>query len=492
MRDVSTILRGGGFLPVATLVIMWMTCVATMTAVDAFVSSPPSHPYHLSSYLTRRTGTMKKSTRTSLPPALFLTTSNLSFQHSSLATRPSSSFLYASLTDPGNEEQESLVSRRNIETFISSTLGAIAILACIVLFHELGHYLTAKSLGVAVDEFSIGWGPKLASFTSSSAMSGVGVVGEQFSLRLLPFGGYVSLNGHSLATLPWLNRIEVLLAGIFFNLILSFLIYTRQIMAAASGLTVPVFDSGILVSGLAEDSPARGSLEEGDVIAAVNGRILLPKPSSSAVQVDQIIDKLIQEVQATPDGEHIIFTVLDAMHKRGVRNVEVTPTRRGSVGGDATTPPSLGVFLLPHLVGFDERKTDNSIDAMAYSASHVLQLTQDTATGIMIVFGNWLKSTMTMKKNLAPPPPSKQQSNASTTPSSTSSSSSSSAGYRVRGPLGVVKKASKVVQTNDWDAILDYVATLSINLAVINCIPIPPSDGFQILLTTFNEAASKL
>ena len=468
-----------------------VTCVAT--SVNAFLSPSP----HQHSYCTR-TAAMK----THSPPALLFltTTSNLSFQHDlptntrSLisprgTTRPSS-FLYASLTDPGKneEQQESFVSRRNMETLVSSTLGAVAILACIVLFHEFGHYATAKSLGVAVDEFSIGWGPKVASFTTTTATSGGG--GEQFSLRLLPVGGYVRLNGYSLAALPWLNRIQVLLAGIFFNLILSILIYTRQIMAAATGLTVPVFDSGILVSGLADDSPAKGLLQEGDVIAAVNGQILLPKPTSSAVQVDQIIDKLIQEVQTTPDGEHIIFTVLDAMHKRGVRNVEVTPTRRSSLGADATAPPSLGVFLLPHLVGFDERKTDNPIDAMAYSASHVLQLTQDTATGIMVVFGNWLKS-MTMKKLQLPPSP---KATAAANPSSTtsSSSSSSSVGYRVRGPLGVVKNLSKVVQTKDWDAILDYVATLSINLAIINCIPIPPSDGFQILLTTFNEAVSKL
>lgn len=64
----------------------------------------------------------------------------------------------------------------------SSPLGAIAVLAGIVLVHECGHYLAARSFNITVDEFSVGFGPKLFGFEA---------FGNEFNLRALPLGGYV-------------------------------------------------------------------------------------------------------------------------------------------------------------------------------------------------------------------------------------------------------------------------------------------------------------
>lgn len=69
-----------------------------------------------------------------------------------------------------------------ILSLVSSPLGALAILAGIVLIHELGHYGTAKAFGIKVEEFSIGFGPKLFGFQIQQ---------DEFNLRALPLGGYV-------------------------------------------------------------------------------------------------------------------------------------------------------------------------------------------------------------------------------------------------------------------------------------------------------------
>jgi len=63
-----------------------------------------------------------------------------------------------------------------------SSAGALAVLAGIILVHESGHYLAARTFGIEVEEFSVGFGPKIA---------GVELFGNAFNLRFLPLGGYV-------------------------------------------------------------------------------------------------------------------------------------------------------------------------------------------------------------------------------------------------------------------------------------------------------------
>ena len=63
---------------------------------------------------------------------------------------------------------------------------AILIFGVIIVIHELGHFLVAKSCGVKVNEFAIGMGPKIFSFGKGET---------KYSLRALPIGGYVSMEG---------------------------------------------------------------------------------------------------------------------------------------------------------------------------------------------------------------------------------------------------------------------------------------------------------
>ena len=74
----------------------------------------------------------------------------------------------------------------------SSPVGAIVVLAGIVLVHESGHYLAARAFNISVEEFSIGFGPKLLGFEA---------LGNSFNLRALPLGGYVKFPENYNATL---------------------------------------------------------------------------------------------------------------------------------------------------------------------------------------------------------------------------------------------------------------------------------------------------
>ena len=99
-----------------------------------------------------------------------------------------------------------------------------------IFLHEFGHFIAAKKFGVLVHEFSIGMGPKLFSKKGKETV---------YSLRLLPIGGYVKLEGEnsleeekdlnnprSFANLHPLKRIIILFAGAFMNVLLGFLLLT--------------------------------------------------------------------------------------------------------------------------------------------------------------------------------------------------------------------------------------------------------------------------
>lgn len=91
----------------------------------------------------------------------------------------------------------------------------------IIFFHELGHFLLAKASGIRVNEFALGMGPKLLGFQKGET---------QYSLRLLPIGGYCAMEGEdedsgdprAFGNKPVWKRFLVVAAGGIFNIVLGF------------------------------------------------------------------------------------------------------------------------------------------------------------------------------------------------------------------------------------------------------------------------------
>ena len=123
-----------------------------------------------------------------------------------------------------------------------------------VVLHELGHFIAAKSFGVQVHEFAVGMGPKLFSFGKGET---------KYSLRLFPVGGYVKLEGEneleendnprSFSNLAPLKRIIVLIAGATMNLLLGLLIFT--FINVKMGITPSVIRDIDASSYTASESP---------------------------------------------------------------------------------------------------------------------------------------------------------------------------------------------------------------------------------------------
>ncbi|MDD2697520.1 MAG: RIP metalloprotease RseP [Arcobacteraceae bacterium] len=151
---------------------------------------------------------------------------------------------------------------------MSGFIVFILVLSVLVFVHELGHFSVARYFGVTVHQFSIGFGPKLVSKYWK---------GTNWSISLIPLGGYVQMKGQedldptktsmekdSYSILTPSKRILVLLAGPFANFILAFFLYIFVGLMEHNEL-------GNQIGGVLKDSPAyQGGLRDGDKVIAIN------------------------------------------------------------------------------------------------------------------------------------------------------------------------------------------------------------------------------
>jgi len=146
----------------------------------------------------------------------------------------------------------------------------IFVLGVLVFVHELGHFLVARWLGVRVITFSVGFGPKLFSFRRGDT---------EYALSILPLGGYVKMAGENpddpqtgardeFLSRPKWDRFRILLAGPVMNILLSVVLMT---IVLAQGAQVPAFqDDPVDVGVVEKGSPAeRGGIRPGDRIVKV-------------------------------------------------------------------------------------------------------------------------------------------------------------------------------------------------------------------------------
>ncbi|CCO25189.1 RIP metalloprotease RseP [Maridesulfovibrio hydrothermalis] len=151
----------------------------------------------------------------------------------------------------------------------------ILVLGGLIFFHELGHFLVARALGIGVKTFSLGFGPRLTGFTWGAT---------NYRLSLIPLGGYVSLageerdmtedNGFTEKELfmnrpPW-HRMLVVAAGPIFNFVLAWIIFWGIILSHGQMGLAPK------VGKLQPDSPAfQAGIKVGDDILTIQGKKII-------------------------------------------------------------------------------------------------------------------------------------------------------------------------------------------------------------------------
>ncbi len=212
--------------------------------------------------------------------------------------------------------------------FLLQLLQFIAGIAILIIVHELGHFLAARLFKVEVEEFGIGFPPRLATLFEAS--------GTKFTLNTIPLGGFVRPKGENdpdipgglAAASPWV-RLGVLFAGPFMNIAVGILL--AVILFYNLGEPVP---DRVLVMGVVPGSPAdTAGLQEGDILLEVNGE---PVKSTDALH-DAIYANLGQPTE-------LVFQRGEQVRQVTVVPRDPPPPDEGAIGiamGYATQPTTV-------------------------------------------------------------------------------------------------------------------------------------------------------
>ena len=226
-----------------------------------------------------------------------------------------------------------LASFASVMTTVGYVLVAILVLLVMITVHELGHYIAGKIFKFKIEEFAIGFGPKIFKKQKKN--------GEIFSIRLIPLGGFCSFGGEDKESdgpndfnnkKPW-QRIIVLVAGAFMNYLLSVIIICATFGAYGR--------NAILVNDIVEDPTySTVSLVDDDVILSINGKktylltdlmgTLEGKEKGELVTISVLRDKKVQSVRVAL-REDAIFKNLEDVE--GLSNVLGTAKIEGKQKG---------------------------------------------------------------------------------------------------------------------------------------------------------------
>ncbi len=295
---------------------------------------------------------------------------------------------------------------------ILTIAAAVFVFGLLVLVHEFGHFITAKMTGMRVDEFAIGFGPKIISKKHGETV---------YSLRAIPLGGFNDIAGmdpdnntageRGFCAKPVLSRMVVILAGATFNFILPivlfFAIYSTLGMATPS--TEPVI-GGIIKSMSAE----KAGLKEGDRILSVDGQ--------KVATWKDFTDKL----KGVDAGQNVLL-----QYKRGEEISEVTLS------------PTFNEQEKRVLIGVQSSivyESKTIPESFALSIEHTKEITVYMLESIARLF-----KEPEQTENLA-------------------------------GPIGIVQMSGQVAERG-FIPLLNFAALLSINLGIINLLPVPVLDG---------------
>lgn len=225
-----------------------------------------------------------------------------------------------------------------------TTLWAIVIFLLVILFHEFGHFVVAKLLNVRVNEFSIGMGPALLNKQTGET---------KYALRLLPIGGYVSMEGEDTASddprsfsrTPVWKRFLIIVAGALMNFVLALLVLL--LVFGLRGKEIPVIGEFTETSALRE-----AGFQTGDRIVSIGGDPVSDWPDLLE-QVAALPADTPVEVTADRNGSEITETVTPFLDQTSGRVLlGIIPDTEKDAG--FTLQNALGTFwtMMTAMIGF--------------------------------------------------------------------------------------------------------------------------------------------
>ena len=311
----------------------------------------------------------------------------------------------------------------------------VIVLGVLIFFHELGHFLVARFFGVGVEKFSLGFGPKIFG-------KKVGIT--EYRVSAIPLGGYVKMVGEepdtavepdqvalSFTHKHVLKRILIVAAGPVFNVLLAVLIFYGIFQISGTIILKPIIGS------VQEATPAQAAgLKEGDDIVDINGQ-----PVEAWDQMARII--------ADSKGSQLAVTI----RRDGTNQVvQLTPVLK-------TTKNIFGEDIPRYVIGITaagESYTQklNPLGALTESLIQTYNIIELTVVSVAKI----IQGTVSTKT--------------------------------IGGPIMIAELAGQQAKLGATN-LLFFIALISVNLAILNILPIPVLDGGHLLFFTIELIIGK-
>ncbi|HEY9202790.1 MAG TPA: RIP metalloprotease RseP [Sulfurimonas sp.] len=308
-----------------------------------------------------------------------------------------------------------------------SFLVSLIVISALIFFHELGHYFAARAMGVYVEVFSIGFGRKIASFKRW---------GTEWKLAIIPLGGYVKMKGQddsdptkksydsdSYNVKTPLQKIFILLAGPLANFVLAFVLYFIIALGGPNVLS-PV------IGNVVKESPAFvAGLETNDTIRSINGN-----PITTWKEMADIIE--------TSEGSLSLEVERDGY----IHFITLSPkiTQTTNMFNEVIEKKMIGIGS----AGVSHKLELGVSETLSYA-------TEQTAFASTLIFTG-------LKKLIVGEVPANE----------------------LGGIISIVKLTSDATDAG-WMSVLFFAALISVNLGVLNLLPIPALDGGHIMFNLY-------
>ena len=296
---------------------------------------------------------------------------------------------------------------------MTTIVATIFVFSLLVFVHEFGHFITAKAVGMRVEEFALGFGKKIFGFRKGETL---------YSLRMIPLGGFNKISGmdpeeelddRAYLSKPIWARMIVITAGSIMNFILPVFLFFIVLMS--SGINLPSNEP--VIGELVENKPAiMAGLEVGDRIVEVDG-------------------KFVHDWQG----------VVDAIHAAKQPEIEIAFTRNGVLDATMVTAEwehSTKYYLIGALPIIEHQYLDAD-EAFVLAIKKTISFIERIVVGLKQMITGEVEAELS-------------------------------------GPLGVVRMTGEVASLGMLP-LLNFAAFLSINLGIINLLPIPALDGGHVV-----------
>ena len=313
--------------------------------------------------------------------------------------------------------------------------GPVVMLGGLIFLHEGGHFLAAKYMGMPVESFSLGFGLRLVGFQWRET---------DVCLRLLPLGGYVKLAGfnpeepgaedpHGFLKQPYGKRMLFYSGGILANLLTTLVLFT--FVGADQARVIKIQESWSVIEVVPGGAAEQGGLKVGDELRGIGS---LRFPGSQW-------EEAVSFIQGHP-GEPVTFSIT---REGKPLELPLTPRLDGGKG-------RLGFMPMPMPLPLERR---------AYRPGDFLvggRFAVGTSWRLSGQVLSFLKRLVTFQARSA----------------------------EVAGPIGIIRQGSRAAKTG-WDVFLFMCGAISLQLAILNALPIPALDGGHMALLTFEKLRRK-